>query len=101
MADEQYRGYAEISPAEIEEYVRGVDFPADKKQIVATVVDDGAPTKVLTLFNTLPEQDYEDAFEVTEALGTGGLYEQNPEEERNAVEEEQRERIPDRERKVD
>lgn len=73
--------FAEISPADLEEYVRGVDFPADKKQILATVEDDGAPSQVLTLLHTLPEQEYEDALEVTEAIGTTGLYEDNPEEQ--------------------
>lgn len=88
---QDYESYGQVSPTEIEQYLRDVDFPADKKQIVAVVTDSGASQEVLSLLHTLPEQEYADEIAVVESIGTGGLYENNPREERNPEEERHRE----------
>lgn len=91
MANDDYQGYGEVSTAEIQQYLQQIDFPADKRQIVAIVAEGGAPEKVLSLLHTLPEREYDDPVDATEAIGTGGPYEGNRGEERNPFEEQTRE----------
>lgn len=48
-----------VSAAELEAYLAGVKFPADKDDIVGHMTHEGAPSKILDLINRAPNKTYE------------------------------------------
>ncbi|MEX1033636.1 MAG: DUF2795 domain-containing protein [Cellvibrionaceae bacterium] len=48
-----------ISAAELEKFIAGVKFPADKLDIIDHAKDQGAPPKILDLMNQVPDKKYE------------------------------------------
>ncbi len=55
-----------VSAAQFAQYMKGIDFPADKKKIVNQAKSNGAPENVMEFFNRLPDRSYERANEITE-----------------------------------
>lgn len=55
-----------VSAAQFAQYMKGIDFPANKKKIVSQAKTNGAPENVMQYFNHLPEKEYNRANEVTE-----------------------------------
>ena len=61
-------GHGNISAAEIERYIRGVDFPADKENLVQQARENNAPNEVVDLMNDFPERKYESAADVARGI---------------------------------
>ncbi|SAK94497.1 hypothetical protein AWB80_06976 [Caballeronia pedi] len=57
---------------EIAQVLRLVKYPANKDAIVDAAREAGVSNDVITVFDGLPEQDYEDADSVEQLLGSNG-----------------------------
>jgi hypothetical protein len=57
------------SPIEIQTYLRGVDYPVQKHDLLATARTEGADTAVLQTLSQLPDTRYSSPIEVSRALG--------------------------------
>ncbi|SAK95217.1 hypothetical protein AWB77_05501 [Caballeronia fortuita] len=57
---------------EIAQVLRLVKYPANKDAIVDAARDAGVSNDVITVFDALPEQDYNDADSVEQLLGSNG-----------------------------
>lgn len=68
---------ANFNPANIEKALRGMRFPGDKEAILNKARENGARQEELTALETLPEKNYTNPTEVTEALSE----EENSDEE--------------------
>lgn len=49
---------AKVSPAQLAVYLKGIDFPAKKDEIVEHAKANGAPENVMSFLNRLPDRDY-------------------------------------------
>jgi Protein of unknown function (DUF2795) len=58
-----------VSPANVAHYLRGIDFPADKRQLKAEAQKNHAPPEVLKLINELPAERYHTMAEIMKVLG--------------------------------
>ncbi len=58
-----------ISAAEIHQYLTGVDYPADKQEIVEVAKSNSAPDNVMSFLDRLPDQTYNTPAEVEEEFG--------------------------------
>jgi len=47
-----------VSTAKVYQFLEGIDFPADKKQIMDYARDNNAPQDVLNILQRLPEGKY-------------------------------------------
>lgn len=47
-----------VSAAQLAQYMKGIDFPANKKKIVSQAKSNGAPGNVMEYLNDLPEREY-------------------------------------------
>jgi hypothetical protein len=54
---------------EIHSYLDGVDYPATKDELITTAEAGGAPDEVLARLQAMSGEQFEDAEEVTEAIG--------------------------------
>lgn len=58
----------DISPIAIQEYLGGIDYPAEKDDVVAHAQEKGAGEKVMNALEQLPDKTYENPSDVNEAL---------------------------------
>ncbi len=58
-----------VSTAKISQFLEGLDFPANKQQIIDYAYDNNAPQDVLDMLKQLPEAIYYSMAGVWEAIG--------------------------------
>ena len=78
MADQQPQQKAEqasaqpqhgnISAAEIEKFIGGMDFPAEKQDLVEHAKGKGAHQEVLDFMNQFPDKEYGNAVDVSRGV---------------------------------
>ena len=55
-----------------ETYLEGINFPAQKRDLVKYAKEKGADMEVMRMLKDLPERQYENAADVSSELGEGG-----------------------------
>lgn len=60
-----------VSAAELEKYIAGVHFPADKDAIIGHAQQKGAPPKIVDFINTAPKRTYEDIADLSVGVTLG------------------------------
>ena len=60
---------AMASPAEIQKYLSGVDYPADKEDLLEAARSKDAPEEVLDALAQLGEKEYASPAEVMQEIG--------------------------------
>lgn len=58
-----------VSPITIQKHLKGMDYPANKDEVVQHARDRQAPENVVSLLERLPEQEYSSAKDVQKAVG--------------------------------
>ncbi|OGV41838.1 MAG: hypothetical protein A2X46_13750 [Lentisphaerae bacterium GWF2_57_35] len=56
-------------PITVEKYLKGMDYPAGKEDLIEHAEDLEAPDEVISILNQLPDESYETAADVTKAIG--------------------------------
>ncbi|MBX6313695.1 MAG: DUF2795 domain-containing protein [Isosphaeraceae bacterium] len=59
----------EQSPADVQEYLKGVDYPATKDDLIAAARNNGAPDSILDILQRLPGDRFEGPPGVMKAYG--------------------------------
>jgi hypothetical protein len=57
------------SAAELEKYLKGIDFPASKEDLLKRARENGAPTEVIDMINALTEDRFNSPIDVSKAFG--------------------------------
>lgn len=52
------RGMGGQSPSNIAHYLKGIDFPATKQELMDYAEDNNAPEEVLEVLQQMPDQEY-------------------------------------------
>lgn len=60
---------AKVTPIEIQKFLKGVDYPAAKEDLVQHAEDQGADENVLSILEEIADQEYETPAEVSKAIG--------------------------------
>lgn len=58
-----------ISTAEVQTFLKGMDYPASKDDLIQQAKDNGAGSDVISLLNKLPDQEYRVPTDVNEQIG--------------------------------
>jgi hypothetical protein len=58
-----------ISPAQVQKFLKGVDYPASKREIVETARQQGADMSVLRALERLPERQYDGPNAISQEVG--------------------------------
>lgn len=59
---------AGVNPIQLQKYLKGVHYPADKKTLVERARDQGADREAMAALEDLPEQEYDRPSDVSKAL---------------------------------
>jgi hypothetical protein len=60
---------AKANPIQVQKYLSGMDYPADKDEIIDHAKDQGADNDVAQILQQLPERDYKTAADISKAIG--------------------------------
>jgi len=63
------RGLGGHSPANVSKFLKGIDFPATRRDLRLQAEDNGADADVMDVILSLPDDDYESMADVMEAYG--------------------------------
>ncbi|WP_138443980.1 DUF2795 domain-containing protein [Sinomonas susongensis] len=63
-----------VNPIQIQKFLQGVDYPADKQALVSAAKDNGADSNVVRAVEGIPERTYERPTEVSEAIVEAGRH---------------------------
>ncbi|WP_110651301.1 DUF2795 domain-containing protein [Salinicola peritrichatus] len=63
------RGLGGHSPANVSNYLGGIDFPADKQDLVEHAKKNSAESDVMEVIEALPEGQYESMADVMKGVG--------------------------------
>lgn len=58
-----------VSAAQIQMYLKGINYPADKQEIIETARNNNCPENVMEWFERLPDRTYQRANTVEEEFG--------------------------------
>lgn len=58
-----------VSPAQFAHYLKGIEFPASKRDLKADARKNQAPREILSFIDKLPEEQYRTMAEVMKAVG--------------------------------
>ncbi len=62
----------ETSPIEVQKALKGMDYPAKKKDLIEKARENDAPKEVMQVLENLPEKEFENAVDVSKEFGEGG-----------------------------
>ena len=57
------------SPAEVQKFLKGIDFPAAKQDLIQHAEDNNAPYHVIEVLNLMPDREYTSAADVAKGIG--------------------------------
>ncbi len=58
-----------VSPAIVEKYLKGMHYPAEKRNLVDNAKNREAPSNVMDLINKLPDKTYNSPIDITKEIG--------------------------------
>lgn len=59
----------DVSPAEIEDHLGGVDYPAGKQDLKQHAQQKNAPNEVVETIDQIPDQEYNSPTDVAQGVG--------------------------------
>ncbi len=62
-------GTGERSPVNVTHHLKGIDFPAEKEDLVEQAKGNGAPSEVMGKIEAMPDQTYETMADVMKGFG--------------------------------
>ncbi|MEB3359666.1 MAG: DUF2795 domain-containing protein [Synechococcales bacterium] len=60
---------ATVNPIQVQKFLKGIDYPASKQDVVDHAKQNGADENVCSTLERLPDQDFETPAEVSKAIG--------------------------------
>jgi Protein of unknown function (DUF2795) len=60
---------AKVNPVQLQKYLKGVNYPASKQQLIDRAKQQGADEKAISALEQLPDQEFGTPTEVSQAVG--------------------------------
>lgn len=60
---------AKVNPIQVQKYLKGVDYPASKEDILKMAEEHGADEELYASLEQLPDQQFDTPADVSQALG--------------------------------
>jgi hypothetical protein len=59
----------ETSPIEVQKALKGIDYPAKKKDLIEKARENDAPREVMHVLENLPDKEFDNAVDVSKEFG--------------------------------
>jgi hypothetical protein len=60
---------AKVNPIQLQKYLKGMDYPANKEDLLERAKEQGADRDVCSTLEQLPDEEYETPADVSKAVG--------------------------------
>jgi hypothetical protein len=60
---------AKVNPIQLQKYLKGVDYPASKQDLLDRAKQEGADENVFSTLERLPDEEYQTPADVSKAVG--------------------------------
>lgn len=60
---------AVVNPVQIQKFLKGVDYPASKQDLIEHAKEQGADENVFSTLEQMPDEQYETPADVSKAIG--------------------------------
>lgn len=60
---------SKVNPIQLQKYLKGVDYPAKKKDLIKHASQHGADKNVKEVLEQIPDEEYQTPAEVSQAVG--------------------------------
>ncbi|MFQ4146269.1 DUF2795 domain-containing protein [Chlorogloeopsis sp. ULAP02] len=60
---------AKVNPIQLQKHLKGVDYPANKQQLIERAKQQGADENAISVLQQIPDQEYQTPTDVSEAVG--------------------------------
>lgn len=60
---------ANVNPVQVQKFLSGMNYPADKDQICSHAKSEGADNNIISLLKKLPNDNYQTPADVSQAIG--------------------------------
>lgn len=60
---------AKVNPIQLQKFLKGVDYPANKQDLIEKAEENGSNENVLSTLQQLPDAEYDTPAEVSQAIG--------------------------------
>jgi hypothetical protein len=60
---------AQVNPVQVQKFLKGVDYPASKDDLLKTAQQEGADENVRSVLEKLPNEQFKTPAEVSKAIG--------------------------------
>ncbi|NJK78511.1 MAG: DUF2795 domain-containing protein [Chloroflexaceae bacterium] len=60
---------ASINPIQLQKFLKGMDYPASKQELIDQARQNGADDNVLNTLQQLPDEEYQTPADVSQAVG--------------------------------
>ena len=60
---------SKVNPIELQKYLKGMDYPAEKKSLVQQAKKNGASKEIISFLDELKEESFETPAQVSKAVG--------------------------------
>lgn len=84
------------NPIQIQKFLAGVDYPAEKSELLDTAKREGADSNVVRALNGIPDRSYAKPTEVSQAISDVGNHPERMQDRDSGVEPDSDERGDDR-----
>ncbi len=61
---------AKVSPIQLQQFLKGLDYPSNKQDLIEQAELNDADDDILAILHELPDIEYESPIEVSEELGS-------------------------------
>ena len=62
-------GTQKVNPVQVQKFLKGIDYPADKNELIQAAKDEGADENVISMLESLPEEQYQTPADLSQAIG--------------------------------
>lgn len=67
--DKGRRSDDKVNPIQVQKFLKGLDYPTDKKRLIDHAQREGADERVRDLLGRLPEEQFQTPADVSQAVG--------------------------------
>lgn len=60
---------AKLNPIQLQKHLKGVDYPANKEELIKRAQQNGADDNAISVLQQIPNQEYQAPTDVSEAVG--------------------------------
>lgn len=69
MDEQNQAGKGKVNPIQVQKYLKGVDYPATKQDLINKAKEEGADDRVIATLEAIKDENFDTPASVSQAIG--------------------------------